>query len=325
MSSNSADDIQEMCLSGPGIVELRRMNACSRPVDLWEYQNTTMELPGDYTIVCVLCNCQIWIKMEWETLPVRNIKQHFLGNHHKQVVRDKKKDSPMEIVCYCSHHYGVEDQDSEDEQVVTNSSFKHLGVSEPNTDTKKSKKELEEYYGRIDYVTFKARGDGPTDTKKSQLSASGSGRMICTISQNTAEEVNKKPLLNERNQCLGVFGLNKFTTEEQLERRFGKFGKIEKVKLVRDGRGNSKCFAFLYFWSAEDATKAKEAMDCVVMDDWKIKVDYSVTTDGGILSIFTPKTVGGTGYQGHARRSRKWGSYSYRSKNMSRRSRGYGS
>ena len=48
------------------------------------------------------------------------------------------------------------------------------------------------------------------------------------------------------------------TTERTLEREFGKFGKLQKVKVVRNiGTGTSRGFAFVYFEEADDAKMAR--------------------------------------------------------------------
>jgi len=282
------------------------MSAGSKPVDLWDYLNTVIELPGVHTIVCVLCNCQIWIKMEEEELHVSSIKEHLAGNHHKQVVRDRNKDSSMETVCHCSHHGSQDLEEEEEEELLETYSFakKDLIMSELNSDTEENKRKLKEEFGSDGVEAVELRKDG------------GGGMIGCSSSRSSEEKDKIKPPLN-KNKCLGVFNLSKFTTEARLERRFGAFGKIKRVKLARRFDGHSKCFGFIYFVSAEDATKAKEGMNGVVMDDWKIRVDYSVNTGP------RPPTLG-IGYQGHHQRSSKWRSYGYRSRSISRGVRGYG-
>ena len=52
-----------------------------------------------------------------------------------------------------------------------------------------------------------------------------------------------------------------YTTECKLKKEFSKFGPLEYVTLIMDGRtGQSRRFAFIYFESQEDAKAAKEAM-----------------------------------------------------------------
>ena len=82
----------------------------------------------------------------------------------------------------------------------------------------------------------------------------------------------------EISNCLGVFGLNFETTERDLEKEFSKFGTLEKVQVVLDGKtGRSRGFAFVYFEAMEDAKAAKDAMCDTEIDGRKIRVDYSIT------------------------------------------------
>jgi len=37
-------------------------------------------------------------------------------------------------------------------------------------------------------------------------------------------------------QCIGVFGLSLYTTERELEKEFSKFGPLEKVTVILDGK-----------------------------------------------------------------------------------------
>ena len=54
----------------------------------------------------------------------------------------------------------------------------------------------------------------------------------------------------EEGTCLGVFGLSLYTTERELEKEFSKFGPLEKLQVVLDGKtGRSRGFGFVYFES----------------------------------------------------------------------------
>merc|ERR1712241_1144242 len=82
----------------------------------------------------------------------------------------------------------------------------------------------------------------------------------------------------ESSNCLGVFGLSLYTTERELEKEFSKFGPLEKVTVVLDGKtGRSRVFAFIYFESQEDAKAAKEAMSDQEIDGRRVRVDFSIT------------------------------------------------
>lgn len=82
----------------------------------------------------------------------------------------------------------------------------------------------------------------------------------------------------EASTCLGVFGLSLYTTERELDKEFSKFGPLQKVQVVLDGKtGRSRGFAFVYFESVDDARAAKDAMCDTEIDGRRIRVDYSIT------------------------------------------------
>jgi hypothetical protein len=63
---------------------------------------------------------------------------------------------------------------------------------------------------------------------------------------------------SEMSNCLGIFGLNLSTTEQELKDEFSKFGPLGKVQLIRDGyTGCSRGFAFVHYELVEDAKTAK--------------------------------------------------------------------
>lgn len=82
----------------------------------------------------------------------------------------------------------------------------------------------------------------------------------------------------EMSNILGVFGLSLRTREVDLEDVFREFGTIEKVTIVYDHRSNrSRGFGFVYFKDQTEATRARDALNGIDIDDRKIRVDYSVT------------------------------------------------
>lgn len=82
----------------------------------------------------------------------------------------------------------------------------------------------------------------------------------------------------EMSNILGVFGLSLRTREIDLEEVFREFGTIEKVTIVYDHRSNrSRGFGFVYFKDQGEATRARDALNGIDIDDRKIRVDYSVT------------------------------------------------
>lgn len=110
----------------------------------------------------------------------------------------------------------------------------------------------------------------------------------------------------EISTCLGVFGLSLYTTERELEKEFSKFGPLEKVQVVLDGKtGRSRGFAFVYFEAVDDAKAAKDAMCDTEIDGRRIRVDYSITkrshtpTPGVYMGKPTYRSErGGGGYRG---------------------------
>merc|ERR1712061_747201 len=110
----------------------------------------------------------------------------------------------------------------------------------------------------------------------------------------------------DMSNCLGVFGLSLYTTERELEKEFSKFGPLEKVQVVLDGKtGRSRGFAFVYYESAEDAKAAKDAMCDTEIDGRRIRVDYSITkrshtpTPGVYMGRPTYRGGGGGGGGGY--------------------------
>ncbi|KAI8072228.1 uncharacterized protein B0P05DRAFT_473907, partial [Gilbertella persicaria] len=82
----------------------------------------------------------------------------------------------------------------------------------------------------------------------------------------------------EMSNILGVFGLSLRTREVDIEEVFSKYGTLEKVTIVYDHRSNrSRGFGFVYFKDQNDATRAREALNGMEIDDRQIRVDYSVT------------------------------------------------
>ncbi|GBP48958.1 hypothetical protein EVAR_32294_1 [Eumeta japonica] len=79
-------------------------------------------------------------------------------------------------------------------------------------------------------------------------------------------------------RCLGVFGLSLYTTEQQLNHIFSKYGPVEKTQVVIDAKtGRSRGFCFVYFESMDDAKVAKNECTGMEIDGRRIRVDYSIT------------------------------------------------
>jgi len=142
------------------------------------------------------------------------------------------------------------------------------------------------------------RGAGPS-RKRSYSRSPMSGRRRHVGSRENPEE----------GTCLGIFGLSLYTTERELDKEFSKFGPLQKVQIVLDGKtGRSRGFAFVYFESVDDARAAKDAMCDTEIDGRRIRVDYSITkrshtpTPGVYMGRPTYSRGGGGGYRGGAGR-----------------------
>lgn len=77
-------------------------------------------------------------------------------------------------------------------------------------------------------------------------------------------------------QILFVCKLNPVTQDEDLELIFSQYGKILSCNVIRDKQtGDSLQYAFIEFASKEDCERAYFKMQDVLIDDHRIKVDFS--------------------------------------------------
>lgn len=77
-------------------------------------------------------------------------------------------------------------------------------------------------------------------------------------------------------QILFVCKLNPVTRDEDLELIFSRFGKILSCQVIRDKQtGDSLQYAFIEFASKQDCERAYGKMQDVLIDDHRIKVDFS--------------------------------------------------
>ena len=77
-------------------------------------------------------------------------------------------------------------------------------------------------------------------------------------------------------EVLFVCKLNPVTTDEDLELIFSRFGTIKSCEVIRDFKtGDSLNYAFIEFETAAACIEAYEKMNNVLIDDRRIKVDFS--------------------------------------------------
>ena len=70
-------------------------------------------------------------------------------------------------------------------------------------------------------------GAGPTRSRRREHSRSPMSNRRRHVGSRDAPE---------SSNCVGVFGLSLYTTERELEKEFSKFGPLEKVTVVLDGK-----------------------------------------------------------------------------------------
>ncbi|TPX71068.1 hypothetical protein SpCBS45565_g01345 [Spizellomyces sp. 'palustris'] len=79
-------------------------------------------------------------------------------------------------------------------------------------------------------------------------------------------------------KVLGVFGLSLHTQEEDLERLFSTYGRIESCKIIYDHwTRKSRGFGFITFAEVEGATAARQELNGTFLHDRPMRVDFSLT------------------------------------------------
>jgi len=83
-------------------------------------------------------------------------------------------------------------------------------------------------------------------------------------------------------KVIGVFGMSQATEKADLEDIFSKYGNIEKINLILDHHTlQSRGFAFIYYETVDEAIRAKQKCNGMIVDGRKIRIDYSITEGGG--------------------------------------------
>jgi RNA recognition motif-containing protein len=84
--------------------------------------------------------------------------------------------------------------------------------------------------------------------------------------------------MNQQNQKLYVGNLNFDASEDQVRELFGTFGEVQEVKIVMDRfSGRSRGFAFVRMATAEDAGKAKDALNGQPFQGKALVIDWART------------------------------------------------
>ncbi len=84
--------------------------------------------------------------------------------------------------------------------------------------------------------------------------------------------------MNQQNQKLYVGNLNFDASEDQVRELFGSFGEVQEVKIVMDRfSGRSRGFAFVRMATADDAGKAKDALNGQPFQGKALVIDWART------------------------------------------------
>ncbi len=120
--------------------------------------------------------------------------------------------------------------------------------------------------------------------------------------------------MNQQNQKLYVGNLNFDATEDQVRELFGSFGEVQEVKIVMDRfSGRSRGFAFVRMATADDAGKAKEALNGQPFQGKALVIDWARTEQRDRpmgerrerpSGEFRPRREGGWGGERRERESR---------------------
>ena len=114
--------------------------------------------------------------------------------------------------------------------------------------------------------------------------------------------------MNQQNQKLYVGNLNFDATEDQVRELFGTFGEVQEVKIVMDRfSGRSRGFAFVRMTTADDAGKAKDALNGQPFQGKALVIDWARTEQRDRpmgerrerpAGEFRPRREGGGGWGG---------------------------
>ncbi|HSX25664.1 MAG TPA: hypothetical protein VLE89_01485 [Chlamydiales bacterium] len=113
----------------------------------------------------------------------------------------------------------------------------------------------------------------------------------------------------QQNQKLYVGNLNFDANEDQVRELFGTYGAVQEVKIVMDRfSGRSRGFAFVRMESADDAGKAKDALNGQPFQGKALVIDWARTEQRDRpMGERRERPAGGGGGGGEFRPRREWG------------------
>ncbi|XP_077987817.1 uncharacterized protein LOC144442364 isoform X1 [Glandiceps talaboti] len=147
------------------------------------------------------------------------------------------------------------------------------------------------------FVTF----ENPADANSALSALNGTTLDGRTISVCPAKKMEEKRRQNSDEDPTKVYvgKLNENTDDETLKKELGKYGAVSEVNLICDKQtGKSRCFAFIKFDKAEDATSAIQGLNDKMIDGNQILVRAAKkpTQRGGDSGFYGRDRRGGRGF-----------------------------
>ncbi|KAH3829726.1 U11/U12 small nuclear ribonucleoprotein 35 kDa protein-like [Dreissena polymorpha] len=100
-----------------------------------------------------------------------------------------------------------------------------------------------------------------------------------------------KSVVGDPENTVFVGRLSPNTDEEMIEEHFKKYGKIKRLRLVRDiVTGFSRCYAFVEYFNNDDAYGAQRNADKTILDEKEIYVDFECERT---MKGWIPRRLGG--------------------------------
>ncbi|EDV37594.2 uncharacterized protein Dana_GF13528, isoform A [Drosophila ananassae] len=184
--------------------------------------------------------------------------------------------SPLAVERCCrSHNF---DSTSYKHKRSASSSSGSTASSGPREHSGKSRRSDVDYYGSRHHQSSGSRRRSRSRSRSPSGMESPAPRHHSGRTSRDRQRMIQARDRPQASRCIGVFGLNTFTTQQKVRELFNKFGPIERIQMVIDAHTHrSRGFCFIYFENLSDARVAKDACSGMEVDDRRIRVDYSIT------------------------------------------------
>merc|ERR1711881_267138 len=85
----------------------------------------------------------------------------------------------------------------------------------------------------------------------------------------------------QESKCIGIFGLDYYISEKELEKKCRKYGRVERCLMPWNHKEKrNKGFAFVTFERLREAVAAVDGLNGTKIEDNVVRVDYSFTKHG---------------------------------------------